>query len=38
MTLTAYRVSSINGIELVPGPQGLRRFGRFWELGMSFNF
>ena len=38
LTLSAFRVSSFNGIQLASGPQGLRRFGRIWELGMTFNF
>jgi len=38
LTLSAYRVSSFNGVQLQAGPTGLRRFGRFWELGMNFNF
>jgi outer membrane receptor protein involved in Fe transport len=38
LTLEAYRVSSFNGVQLDAGPQGLRRFGRFWELGLTFNF
>jgi len=38
LTLSAYRLSSFNGVQLQGGPQGLRRFGRFWELGVSFNF
>ncbi|HZE88066.1 MAG TPA: TonB-dependent receptor plug domain-containing protein, partial [Verrucomicrobiae bacterium] len=37
-TLASYRISSFNGLELGPGPLGLRRFGRFWEIGTSFNF
>ncbi len=37
-TLSAWRPTSINGIELVAGPQGLRRFGRFWEIGLTMNF
>lgn len=38
VTLSAWRPTSINGIELVAGPQGLRRFGRFWEIGLTMNF
>jgi len=38
LTLAAYRTSALNGVSLVQGPQGLRRFGRFWELGMTMNF
>jgi hypothetical protein len=38
LTLSAYRISSFNGLQLTPGPLGLRRFGRFWELGTTFNF
>ena len=26
------------GVQLVQGPQGLRRFGRFWEVGLTLNF
>jgi hypothetical protein len=37
-TLSAYRTSSFNGVALVQGPQGLRRFGRFWEIGLNLNF
>jgi outer membrane receptor protein involved in Fe transport len=38
LTLGAFRVSSFSGVALVQGPQGLRRFGRIWELGMTLNF
>jgi len=38
LTLAAFRTSSFSGIQLVQGPQGLRRFGRFWEIGMSMAF
>ena len=38
LTLAAYRTSSFSGVSLVEGPQGLRRFGRFWEIGMTLNF
>jgi hypothetical protein len=38
LTLSAYRPTSISGIQLVQGAQGLRRFGRFWEIGLSLNF
>ncbi|HXH28237.1 MAG TPA: hypothetical protein VNL37_04285, partial [Candidatus Polarisedimenticolia bacterium] len=37
-TLAAYRPTSISGIQLVGGPQGLRQFGRFWEVGLTMNF
>jgi hypothetical protein len=37
-TLGAWRSSSISGVQLVQGPQGLRRFGRFWELGFTMAF
>jgi hypothetical protein len=37
-TLSAFRETSINGLQLVPGPQGLRRFGRIWEIGLTMNF
>ncbi|HXI02396.1 MAG TPA: carboxypeptidase regulatory-like domain-containing protein [Candidatus Saccharimonadales bacterium] len=38
LTLSAFRISSVNGIQLQQGPQGLRRFGRFWEVGFSMAF
>jgi outer membrane receptor protein involved in Fe transport len=38
VTLSAYRPTSISGIQLVQGPQGLRRFGRFWEIALTMNF
>jgi hypothetical protein len=38
LTLSAYRVSSFGGVQLVRGPQGLRRFGRIWELAFTMNF
>ena len=38
LTLTAFRTSSFSGVQLLPGPQGLRRFGRFWEIGFSMAF
>ena len=38
VTLSAFRASSIMGIQLQRGPQGLRRFGRFWELGLTLAF
>jgi outer membrane receptor protein involved in Fe transport len=37
-TLSVYRTSSTSGVQLVEGPQGLRRFGRYWELGFSIEF
>ena len=37
-TLAAYRPSSISGVQLLQGPQGLRRFGRFWEVGFGVAF
>jgi hypothetical protein len=37
-TLGAYRITSFNGVQLQAGPQGLRRFGRFWEIGMTYAF
>ena len=38
LTLSAYRSSSLSGVQLQQGPQGLRRFGRSWELALTFNF
>ncbi len=38
LTLSAFRESSLSGIQIRQGPQGLRRFGRFWELGMTLAF
>ncbi len=38
LTLSAFRTASVNGIQLQEGPQGLRRFGRIWELGMTLAF
>lgn len=37
-TLGAFRTRSVSGVQLLEGPQGLRRFGRFWELGFSLDF
>ena len=36
--ISGFRTSSFTGVELEAGPQGLRRFGRFWELGFSLAF
>ena len=38
LTIGAFRTSSFTGVQLRQGPQGLRRFGRFWELGFSLAF
>ena len=38
VTLAAFRTNSFSGIQLLQGPQGLRRFGRFWEVGLSMAF
>jgi outer membrane receptor protein involved in Fe transport len=38
LTLAAFRSSSFSGVQLQGGPQGLRRFGRFWEVGVSMAF
>jgi len=38
LTIGAYRAASFTEIQLQRGPQGLRRFGRYWELGFSLNF
>ncbi len=38
LTLSAFRTASVSGIQIQGGPQGLRRFGRFWEVGMTLAF
>jgi outer membrane receptor protein involved in Fe transport len=38
LTLSAYRETSFGGVALQQGPQGLRRFGRFWEMSFSLSF
>ena len=38
LTLSAFQIASRNGVQLDRGPQGLRRFGRTWEMGVSFSF
>ena len=38
LTLAAWRASSFTGVELQQGPQGLRRFGRYWEIGFGLIF
>jgi len=38
VVLAAYRPSSTGGFQLVPGPAGLRRPGRAWQLGTAVYF
>ncbi|HXI04055.1 MAG TPA: carboxypeptidase regulatory-like domain-containing protein [Candidatus Saccharimonadales bacterium] len=37
-TIGAFRTTSFTGVQLERGPLGLRRFGRYWELGFTMNF